>query len=255
MLTMQYKSRCLVIRVIVLLSLCWQVAFAQTPELVSLVDSPTAGVLDKGRFGLDLRLFDGGGAMGTLQAGALKRLMIGVAFGGEGLIGTKEVNWYPRVEVTVRYRILQESVKWPAIVLGYETQGYGAFRAKRYASKSKGAFAAFSKNYISNLGQIGIHGGINLSFEDADGDEDISGWVGVDKSINEELGLVVEYDLAINDDSEQSLGTGQGYLNGGVYWAVAPSLRVGFLARNLLGNGPGDPKVSRELSLRYSEEF
>ena len=77
----------------------------------------------------------------------------------------------------------------------------------------------------------------------------------MDKSINEELGLVVEYDLAINDDSEQSLGTGQGYLNGGVYWAVAPSLRVGFLARNLLGNGPGDPKVSRELSLRYSEEF
>jgi hypothetical protein len=255
MLKARYKGKGVLLVGLLLAGLSWKPVVAQAPELVRLIDSPTAGMLDKGRFGLDLRLFDGGGALGLMQAGALKRLMIGVSFGGEGLIGTQQVNWYPRAEVAVRYRLIQESVSWPAVVLGYETQGYGPFSAERYAVKSKGVFAGFSKNYVSSLGQIGMHGGVNLSFEDADGDDDISGWVGLDKSINEELGLVAEYDLAINDDSDRSLGTGRGYLNAGGYWALAPSLRVGFLARNLLGNGPGNPKVSRELSLRYSEDF
>ena len=227
----------------------------ETAEMIRLIDSPTAGLIDKGRFGFDLRMFSGGGLMGQLNAGVLKRLMIGVSYGGEQIIGDREIDWYPRLEATARYRIIEESETWPALVVGYETQGYGAFGAKRYQIKSKGIFLSLSKNYTSGLGQFGVHGGANLTREDGDGDGDPSGWIGMDKSINEDLGLIGEYDLGLNDDAGAGLDLEEGYLNAGLRWALGPQLKIGFYLKNLLGNGDGEPQVSRELSVLYFEEF
>lgn len=227
---------------------------AQRAELTRLVDSPTAGLVEKGKFGFELRLFHDGGLMGRLSAGALKRLTISVSYGGERIIGDRQVDWYPRLEPDVRYRLIEESETWPALVVGYETQGYGAYADERYQVKSKGIFVSLSKNYLSGLGQFGLHGGVSLTREDGD-DEGPSGWLGADKEINEDLILVGEYDLALDDDGEESLGTGEGYLNAGLRWAPAPQLTIGFYLKNLLGSGPGDPRVSRELSVLYAEEF
>ena len=229
--------------------------WAEGAELTRLIDSPTAGLVEKGKFAFDMRLFQEGGLMGQLSAGALKRLTIGVAYGGERIIGDRTIDWYPRLEAGVRYRIIEESQTWPALVIGYETQGYGAYAGKRYQVKSKGVFLSFSKNYLSSLGQFGVHGGMNLTREDADGDDDPSGWVGVDKSINEDLVLMGEYDLGLDDDGGESLGTGEGYLNAGARWAVSSQLTIGFYMKNLLGNGAGNREASRELSVLYSEEF
>jgi hypothetical protein len=227
---------------------------AEKVELTRLVDSPTAGLVERGRLAVDLRLFPEGGVLGQLQAGALKRLSIGLSFGGERIIGDRRIDWYPRVEVGVRYRLVEESRPWPALVLGYETQGYGRYLKGRYQVKSKGFFASLSKNYLSALGQFGVHGGANLSREDGD-DGDLSGWVGLDKSLNQEVGLLVEYDLGFNDNGRAALGTGKGYLNAGAHWAVAPPLKIAFFLKNLLGNGQGNPRPSRELAVVYSEEF
>ena len=228
---------------------------AEGAELTRLIDSPTAGLVEKGKFAFDMRLFHEGGLMGQLSAGALKRLTIGVAYGGERIIGDRTIDWYPRLEAGVRYRIIEESQTWPALVIGYETQGYGAYAGRRYQVKSKGVFLSFSKNYLSSLGQFGVHGGMNLTREDADGDDDPSGWAGVDKSINEDLVLVGEYDLGLDDDGAAALGTGEGYLNAGARWAVSPQLTIGFYMKNLLGNGAANREASRELSVLYSEEF
>jgi len=227
---------------------------AEEAELVRLIDSPTAGLVAKGRFGLALRLFPNGGVLGQLNAGVLKRLTIGVSYGGERIIGQGDIDWFPRVEAAVRYRIIEESETWPALVVGYETQGYGAYRKGRYQIKSKGFFLSLSKNYTSALGQFGVHGGVNLTREDEDGDDDVSGWVAVDKSLNEDLVLVGEYDLGRNDHSA-ALGSGEGYLNAGLRWGVAPQLKIGFYLKNLLGNGDGDQDMTRELSVIYFEEF
>ena len=52
--------------------------WAQEAEPVRLVDSPTAGLTSKGRFGIDLRLFANGGVIGEVNAGILKRIAIGL---------------------------------------------------------------------------------------------------------------------------------------------------------------------------------
>lgn len=224
-------------------------------ELVRLIDSPTAGLIAKGSFGVDLRFFPNGGVLGQLNAGALDRLIIGLSFGGEQIIGAQDVEWYPRVEPTIRYRLIEENDALPALAIGYETQGYGTYGAGRYRIKSKGVFMAASKNYTSALGQFGLHGGLNLSREGRDADGDLSGWVGLDKSINEELGVVAEYDLGLDDNSRAAIGSGEGYLNAGVHWNAVESLSLGFLLKNILGNGDDDPQMSRELSVRYTETF
>ncbi|MBI2503907.1 MAG: hypothetical protein HYW07_11830 [Candidatus Latescibacteria bacterium] len=222
-------------------------------EPVRLIDCPTAGLVGKGHFGVDLRFFPQGGVLGQLNAGVLDRLSIGLSFGGEQIIGDQDVDWYPRVEPAIRYRVIEENQALPALVLGYETQGYGAYRSGRYQIKSKGVFLAASKNYTGPLGQFGVHGGLNLSRENSDQDGDLSGWVGLDKSINEELGLVAEYDLATNDNNRSALGSGDGYLNLGVHWSVVPNLSLSLLLKDILDNGDAD--MSRELAVRYSEEF
>ena len=238
-----------------LLSVLPEAATAEGPEPMRLIDSPTAGLIDKGRYGIGLRLFPEGGMMGRINAGVLKRLGIGISFGGERIIGDRSIEWYPQVEVAIRYRLIEENKALPGIVVGYETQGLGRRLKDRYQIKSKGAFAAASKNYISAFGQFGLHGGVNLSREERQGDGDLSAWFGVDKSVNEDLSMVAEWDLGLNDDDESSLGTGEGYLNAGVRLALAPELVIAFYLKNLSGNGLDDPKPSRELAVLYTEEF
>ena len=231
-------------------------------EPTRLIDSPTAGLIDKGRFTVDLRFFPDGGVLTQLTAGVMRRLSIGLSYGGVNIIGDDAIAWHPRVEVAARYRVIEETTGLPAITAGYETQGYGPHEGNlnRYEVKSKGFFVAGSKNYMSELGQFGVHGGINWSRERGDGDEDLSGWAGIDKTLNEELAVVAEYDFAFNDNDATSLGSGKGYLNAGAYWSAVSNISVGFVFKNVLGNGNSngtgpDPDLSRELSVRYSEEF
>jgi hypothetical protein len=241
---------------------CYGVNAQLDLEPTRLIDSPTAGLIDKGRFAVDLRLFPDGGVLTQINAGVMRRLSIGLSYGGVNVIGDDLIDWHPRVEVAARYRVIEETTGLPAITAGYETQGFGPYQrtSARYKIKSKGFFVAGSKNYISGLGQFGVHGGINWSRERDDGDKDVSGWAGIDKTINEELAVVAEYDFAFNDNDSSSLGEGKGYLNAGVHWSAVPNISVGFVLKNVLGNGDDngggpDSDLSRELSVRYSEAF
>ena len=92
---------------------------------------------------------------------------------------------------------------------------------------------------MSGVGQFGVHGGFNLTRENGE-DGDLSGWLGIDKSINEELMIVGEYDFAINDNEDDSLGSGKGYLNLGAYWSAVPNVSIGFLMKNILRNRDDD---------------
>ncbi len=226
-------------------------AAADRAELTSLVDSPTAGLVNKGHYAVNVRLFADGGAVGRLHVGVLKRLSVGASFGGERLIGTGAVNWYPRVGGAARCRILEEGYTWPALVLGFDSQGVGPYRSQRYV-KSKGIYLVLSKNYTSMLGELGVHAGVNLSREDAD-DGDWSAWLGIDKSLRF-MALFAEYDLGRNYGL-QDQGVGGGYLNLGGVWVVSPQLRVAYYLKNALESNHFGSQSIRELSVTYRGKF
>lgn len=221
---------------------------ADRVELTSLIDSPTAGLVAKGHYAVDARLFANGGAVGRLQVGVLKRLSVGVSFGGERLIGTSSVDWFPRVGLAARCRILEEGYTWPALVLGLDTQGIGPYRGVRYQVKSKGIYLVLSKNYTSMLGELGVHAGFNRSREDAD-DDAWSAWLGIDKSLRF-MALFAEYDLGRNNGLPNQ-GVEDGYLNVGGAWTVTPQLRVAYYFKNALESDHFDAQSIRELSVTY----
>ena len=239
-------------RLILCLCIAAGPAAAKWNELTSLVDSPTAGLVRKGHYVVHVHLFADGGAVGRLYIGVLKRLNLGVSFGGEQLIGSGAVDWYPRVGLAARCRIIEEGYTWPALVLGFDSQGVGPYRSQRYQVKSKGIYLVLSKNYTSMLGELGVHAGVNLSREDAD-DGDWSAWLGIDKSLRF-MALFAEYDLGRNNGLPNQ-GVEDGYLNVGGAWTVSPQLKFAYYLKNALKSDHFGSQSIRELSITYRRKF
>ena len=220
-----------------------------------LIESPTAGLLPKGSFDLDLRIFDRGGILGGVNVGLMDQLMVGGSFGGEQIVGSGKIRWNPKVEISARYRFMEESRRLPGAAVGFDSQGFGPYndKLKRYAVKSKGLYVVLSKNFTSSLGQFGLHGGLNTTLEDEDGDDDLSGYIGFDKSLGEDLSLMVEYDFATND-GDHSLGSGEGRLNAGLRWQFGGIMAIEFDMKHLTSEGKGSD-LSREIGIIYFERF
>lgn len=221
-----------------------------------LIDMPSAGTLDRGSYISSLRLYPAGGVLTSLKIGLSNRFYLGVAFGGENIIGEGKVNWNPEPGLQFVYRIIDENYILPAVAIGYNSQGFGPYlkSEKRYTVKSRGFYAVASKNYAF-LGDLSFHGGLNYSLERDDGDEDINIFAGLIKSLNRELSLLAEYDIAVNDNDLGTIGKGRGYLNLGIRWLFANRLSIQFQLKNVLENKKNVQSSNREIKIAYIEYF
>lgn len=221
-----------------------------------LVDMPTAGMLDKGTFALDIDFYGEGGVLVGISAGIFDRLSIGVSYGGSRLIGgdTPEMNTVPGVNLKVR--LFEESVPLPAIAIGFDSQGRNGYlkSLSRYRIKSPGVYAVVSKNY-GLLGFLSMHGGVNYSLERFDEDNDINFFAGVEKTIGSVVSLVVEYNFATNDNSGNALGKGKGYLNCALSWSVTGGLTFGVSFKDLLKNQREYSLADRSVRFEFVKSF
>lgn len=233
------------------------VYFTQKRIPIYLIDVPTANFLDRKYFELKLRVYHLGGMIGGLTVGLTNRLMFGVTYGGQNIIGQGKVLWNEAPGVNLRYRIRFESDQIPAISIGFDSQGYGTYypNLKRYQIKSKGFYAVVSKNFLI-LSDFGVHGGINYSDENRGDEKDINFFCGAHLMLDQELSLLWEYDFAINDNDDKSLGSGKGYMNAAVRWYFSNQIVFEFSVKNLLKNnrsidGEPVPNLNRELKIIY----
>lgn len=233
------------------------------PAPANLVTIPTAGGLVRGTFSADMRIQKDGGLTAGLAVGVTNRFMFGLSYGASYLIGDTEAIPYPRPEVILKYRLVDESTSLPGVAMGLDTQGFGTYNdadtLKRYSIKAYGAYLAFSKNWRSPLGNVGAHLGINYNFtEQTDGDDDISGFMGVEVEINPELSLLLEWNAALNENdmttSFLALSRG-GYLNGAVRWTFVEHLHIELDFNNLLFDEKKVSHFNRELKVTYIEYF
>ncbi|HRW76087.1 MAG TPA: FG-GAP-like repeat-containing protein, partial [Saprospiraceae bacterium] len=150
--------------------------FGQSIQPVQLVTRPTAGSLPSRTVMLGTQLFDGGGVMQTVSLAATSLLDVGISYSGAAIIGSGRVTWQPHIGGHIRVRIIEESMSAPAIAIGFDSQGDGGFIRNggldRFRTKSPGAYLAVSRNYRF-LGDLGLHGGVNWSIEDGDGDREL----------------------------------------------------------------------------------
>lgn len=206
-------------------------------EYRSLVDLPTAGVIEKGYVGVSIDVMPLGVLISKIEVGVFENFSFGISYGGSNIIGRGKITGYKLPGINVRARVLNESEALPAVVLGFDSQGKGEFdkALNRYQIKSPGFFAAVSKNF-DFYGYLSIHGMINYSLERDDADKDINLGFGVEKTLGPKVSLVGEYDFAINDNTGNSLGDGTGYLNIGLRWSLGDGLTLGLNLRDLLDN-------------------
>lgn len=211
-------------------------------ESVSLIDVPTAGVLNRGNVGLNFYFMPMGVLISRIEVGVFDNFSFGISYGASNFIGVGSPEWYKLPGVNVKFRVLEETESVPSIALGFDSQGKGEYFTKldnreinRFKIKSPGFYAAFSKNY-QFLGYFSMHGVVSYSLEKDDRDRDMDLMVGVEKTLGAHVSLIAEYDFAINDNTGNALGDGSGYFNAGIRWSVGEGLTVGFDLRDLLNN-------------------
>ncbi len=221
-------------------------------EYRSLIDMPTAGILQKGYVGVTSDVLPQGVLIEKLEVGVFNNVSFGISYGGENLIGAGSPKWYKLPGVNIRFRIMNESVAMPGITLGFDSQGKGVYfdSTSRFAIKSPGFFGAVSKNFAF-MGYLSLHGTLNYSFESKDGEDFVDLSVGCEKTIGENVSLIGEYDFAFNDNSTR-YGAGNGYLNLGIRWAIGEGFTLGFDLRDLLDNKKWSPTTAdRALRIEY----
>jgi len=249
---------------------------SQTPALkeenyftkpLQLIDLPTASILRGSDMDLSLRLYEEGGTLGRISVGLSRHVMLSVSYGGTNIIGDQEVDWNPMPGIRLAYRMVEESIVLPAIVLGFDSQGYGKYWPKqegpvdtsladytqlheRYSVKSRGFYLVTSKGYES-LVKIGLHAGINYSLERSDGDKDPTIFMGMDVLISRDMSALFEYDFATNDDKLKETNNGRGYLNIGFRWAFATNMFLEFDLKNILADHPNKSDFLRILKFSY----
>jgi len=232
-------------------------------ELRRIVDAPTAGVLQRGEADVFTKVYRENGMLAGAEVGLFPRFMFGVSYGGENVVGNAKPNWHDKVEFMAKFRIIDESPSAPAVVVGFDSQGHGAWYTdvKRYDIKSKGFYAAMSRNFLF-MGNLGLHGGLNYSLENNDGDKDLDFWLGFDKSIGSQVTLLCEYDAALNDNNDrtdaehdQLYGAGRGYLNAAVSLRLNEGLDLRLQAYDLMENSPGTVGMDRAVMITYQFSF
>jgi hypothetical protein len=211
-----------------------------------IVDMPTAGMLEKGSFAVDIDFYQEGGVLAGLSAGVFERLSFGVSYGGSKLLGAGNAVMNPTPGVNVKLRLLEENVALPALVIGFDSQGKDGYLKEldRYAVKSPGLYAVVSKNYLL-AGYLSLHGGINYSFERADDDRSFNVYAGVEKTLGPFLSALVEYNVGLNDNSGSAVGKGRGYLNAALKWSFSGGITLGVYFKDILINSRETTLVNR----------
>ncbi len=215
------------------------------------IDTPTAGLLKRGAFAMDVEFFQNGGMTIGLSAGALDRLSFGIAYGGTGIIGHDNVTLQKLPGVNIKFRLVDELAAMPAIALGFDSQGKETYidSTERFTIKSRGFFAAASKNYTL-LGNLSLHGGVNYSLENKDGDKDLDFFVGAEKSLGSDISFLFEYDFGFNDDIGV-VGKGKGYMNAGMRWSWGNGFTLGLDLKNLVKNQDQVTIGNRTIKVEY----
>jgi hypothetical protein len=218
---------------------------------IRLVDMHTAGVVPKGDFLLESRIYEnyGVGLCASISAGITDRFCFGLGYGAEGLAGrSREVRYNPFPGCMIKYRLVEENYFLPGIALGFDYQGFGGigdesrFGYYGYIYKSQGFFTAFSKSYLFlRIIELGLHGDLNLSLEEIGRVKWPDAWAGVDMNIGDRFSFVAEYDLGLNTrdpyGSRNAFASPfDGYFNLGFRFYYTPEFSLEFDMRDVLEN-------------------
>jgi len=229
---------------------------AQSIQPRNIVDLPTAGLPVRGGIYVESDIYSHGGVLVSLGVGFARYFSFGISYGGLGVIGSGDPDMNPEPGVHLKARLIDESFALPAVAIGFDSQGRGAFldEEDRYLVKSRGIYAVASKNW-DLLGALSLHGGISYSLEKED-DSDPTLFLGAIKSFSGFLDITAEYDFALNDnEGDEFFAENRGFLNASVVWHVNETFSIGLEVRDIITEDKVDVEDLRQWNRGLSIEY
>lgn len=239
-----------------------------------LILTNSARTLGRGRYTIGTRVSpatgQGAGVIASFNVGLTNSLTLGVSYGGDGIIGRDEVDWYPWPGAIIKYQLFTERERRWSVALGVDMQGFGgnARGYNGYLYKSQGFFVAASNSINIGRLQSGLHLGVNYSFEDLETVHWPNFTVATDLRFNKEISLLLEYDFATNQlDNDEEVDrywhAHRGFFNVGFHWRFIPQLKLeinvlDLLSQRLLAYRADDDATygwGREIKLTYYSKF
>lgn len=171
---------------------------------VTLIDIPTAGVVDYYGFHFKTRFYNNGGVLTYLNFGIMDRLNLGASFMVDRLIGAESPVKMVKPEMQLKFRVYDGSYYIPAISIGYDGQGYYYdTNLKKYMQKGKGLYVvgsreSFAPNLFTHLG---------LNVPDFD-DGYVYAFLGLNYNLDDKLNFLLEYDNLFHSDYPERLNAG-----------------------------------------------
>lgn len=219
---------------------------SNAPE-VSVVDAPTAAVLDYGGYSAQTRFYSQGGLLQYVSFGVYPRLNLGASMSINGLVGNdRNVRARPP-EVQVKFRFLDGDRYIPALAASFDGQGFGySSTEKRFHHRQRGFFVVGSQE----LGLPGLmaHPSVNISDFDSNS---IFGSIPLAYNIRDKATILVEWDN-INNFSDSRF-------NSGLRAHLTPNFYIDFAVRGIGQGGwypDGSPRgPERIVQLKYSGNF
>ncbi len=207
----------------------------QNAPNLDIIDTPTTNTLLRGMYNFHMRFYEGGGLNTRAWVGFANVFMIGASFDVQNAIGTGNVNGR-EPKVLAKVRMIEESVAFPAIALGYEPQTIGL------TTFPMGIYAAVSKTIMPN---VILSGGVNNHnvFTNFVFNDNFGVFAG--------LVWMPSQDFAFLGEMNDLIQNGRS-LNLGIRYAFAPEIRIEF---DFKGLSKSATDYARNLRIDYVNYF
>jgi len=220
------------------------------------VDMPTAGVLPRGAISAYSLFFTNGGVMIYLDAAPFENFNFGISYSGTNILGEGNVEFQDIPGINIRWRLIDETLVLPAVLIGFSNQGRGKYYEsyERFQTLFPGVYGAASKSFKWFLGNFALHGGINYSWEQPTDQYYPNVWFGFEHSIGGSGSLIVELNPNIADTGEEMM-IKSSLLNAQLRWSVTKGLTLEFIMRDLLNHTKDISGFERWIGIEFINSF
>jgi hypothetical protein len=212
-----------------------------------LIDQPDLYVPGHGVYGIQLRFGPTGEILANANVGLFNRLCLGLSYGASNLIGAGDPHFYHQPGIQARLMAIEQSLYIPAVIVGFDNQGFGTYLDDRYVIMSKGLYLQIGKTIEYPGLSITPNLGMNYCFEN-DGRIDL--FSGLQFQFGTSVQVLVEYSPNFNDNLDQN----KGFFNVGINYIFFEDVFFQFALRDLLENNEG-MQFNRMIKFGFQQAF
>lgn len=226
---------------------------AKMPRL-SVVDMPTARILPTRAYRVSGLLMQESGVLTHFTYGLTKNVNLGFSYSSMPLFGEGDPTLQPLLLFEVRARLYAETKKRPALAIGINSQGIGAWRdIRRFDYNAPGVYAVASKNINWEAGVMSLHAGVNYPVMPAAYSKTPSAFLGIEQSFYKNVTLSAEYAGTWNEDPKYM--NKNGLLNCAVKYSPFKGVTMFIQGRDLLESRANATGFLRYAGIEYIGVF